>query len=557
VRAACQRHIDDLEKGAKRGLIFVPNTSALEYFPTVLRLNGGQFEGKPFQLLPFQQFIVGSIFGWRMKASGLRRFRVAYIEIGKGNGKSPLAAGIGLFCLTSDDEARAEVYAGATKKDQAMILFKDAVAMVDQSPSLQQRLVKTPNNERCHHLGYLKTGSYFRAIASEDKQSGPRPHCFLIDEVHEHAEPTMVNMAGAGQKWRRQPLTVEITNSGFDRTTICYEHHEYSRRVAMQLVRDDSWFAYVCALDEDDDPFASEACWSKANPGLGKIIQKTYLRNEVKQGRQMPAKRSSVQRLNFCMWVDAENPWIDGDLWRATEHEFDALEVLKTCERVVGGLDLSETQDLTALALTAEDRDGKVVARVEFWTPDDTAVDRGLEDHVTYREWIDDGHIHGVPGRFIDYQFVGQRIFELEHQIPGLDEIAFDPHRIEYLRPVLEELGSRVRLVSHKQGSYKTAPKKRPDGSEVGSLWMPRSIEVLSKDVVDGRLLIEKNPVLTWCAASAVLEKDSLGNEHFTKRKSRGRIDGIVALAMAEGLLHLTAEQAADLDDFINSPVIA
>lgn len=538
VRYSCKRHLEDLKTARARGLRFDVGTAdrAIGFFRDVLCLNGGEHEGVPFRLQPWQAFIVGSLFGW-LRADGNRRFRTAYIEIGKGNGKSPLAAGIGLYCLCADDEPRAEVYAAATKKDQAMILFRDAVAMVDQSPELHSRLTKTGGTQ-CWNLGFPAAGSFFRAISSDDGQSGPRPHCSLIDEVHEHPNATVINMLQAGQKGRRQPLNVEITNSGFDRTSICYQHHEYSSRVVQGIEQNDEWFAYVCGLDEGEDPLNpqhGEACWIKANPNLGVSIQLDYLRKQVREARGMPAQASVVRRLNFCQWVDAENPWIAGPLWLATEREFDALAILREADEVVGALDLSGTSDLTALGLVGL-VDNVVTGCVEFWTPKDTIEDRAKRDKVPYPTWVERGFLNTTPGRAVDYGFVAQRLAELQTMVP-LRRVCFDPYRIKYLERELELAGVEIELVEHPQGYYKAAAKKDERGNELPTLWMPRSIELMEKAIVEARFHVQKNPVLTWNSASAVLEADAKNNRIFTKRKSRGRIDGIVALAMSVGLL--------------------
>ena len=143
VRAQCARHLKDIKEGGKRGLVWdiAASEKGQAFFADVLKLNGGNYEGKPFILLPWQQFVIGSIYGWQ-GSDGYRRFRSVYVETAKGSGKSPLAAGVGMKGLVADNEPRAEIYSAATKKDQAMILFRDAVAMVDQSPELKQRLQK-------------------------------------------------------------------------------------------------------------------------------------------------------------------------------------------------------------------------------------------------------------------------------------------------------------------------------------------------------------------------------------------------------------------------------
>ena len=531
----------DMANAGERGLTFDAQLAerAISFFAEELRLNGGDFEGLPFILGPWQAFIVGSLFGW-VRGDGSRRFRTGYAEIGKGNGKSPLAAGIGIYCLVADGESRAEVYAAATKKDQAMILFRDAVAMRDLSPNLASRLVKSGTGEKCWNLAYPKTGSWFRAISSDDGQSGPRPHCSLVDEVHEHTTSKMIDMLRLGQKGRRQPLILEITNSGFDKTTICYQHHEYSIRVVRALAGEadfnDSWFAYVCALDEGDDPLLDSACWIKANPNLGVSIQPEYLQGAVDEAVGMPGLASRVRRLNFCQWVDAENPWIEGHLWLSCEREMDGIERLRECGEVIGALDLSGTRDLSALALAGTLGD-EIRARCEFWTPGDTAAERARSDKVPYDLWITQGFLNATPGRGIDYGFIAQRLAELQILLPGFRRVAFDPYRIAYLEVELDQLGVEIELIPHPQGYYKAAAKKDEEGEDLPQLWMPHSVELLEKAVNDSRLLVEKNPVLTWNSASAVLEADPKNNRIFTKRKSRGRIDGIVALAMAVGLL--------------------
>jgi len=521
VRAACKRHLRDLEDAEERGWIWDIERAnyALDFFPGVLRLNGGRFEGRPFKLSDWQAFCVGSLFGW-VDEFGARRFQSAYLEIGKGNGKSPLAAGIGLFMLGPDGEARAEVYAAASKKDQALVLFRDAVAMVDLSPAISSKIVKS-GGRNCWNLSYPTRGSFFRAIASDDGQSGPRPHCALLDEVHEHPNDTMVEMMRAGFKGREQPLMVMITNSGHDKATVCWSQHEYASRVVTGLQEDDRYFAYVCALDKNDDPFTDESCWIKANPNLGVSITLDYLRGQVKEARGMPSKQSKVKRLNFCMWVDAANPWLVREIWESCEEEFDP-ETELAGEECIGGLDLSGTRDLTALALYFPKQRK---AFVEFWTPEETIGEREDRDRVPYRAWVEMGFLHASPGRAVDYRRVAQRIAELQMRF-NVKAIAFDPYRIKYMESALAEEGVTVTLTPHGQGYFR---------SKESLLWMPRSIELLEDDLAKGGIRIKKNPVLSWNSASAVPEADNKDNRIFAKRKSTGRIDGLVALTMARG----------------------
>jgi len=355
VRDACKRHLLDLKEGKKRGLTWnlAEAQRALGFYREILKLNGGDYEGVPFRLLPWQQFVVGSIFGW-YGADGYRRFRVAYVETAKGSGKSPLAAGIGMKGLVADGEARAEIYSAATKKDQAMILFRDAVAMVDQSPELSKRLQKSGTGERCWNLAYMEKGAFFRPISSDDGQSGPRPHIGLVDELHEHKTNTVVEMLRAGTKSRRQALIFMITNSGSNKLGPCWSYHEYGVQVAKGDRVDDAFFSYICALDENDDPFLDESCWPKVNPSLqdADLPGVKYIREQVVEAKGMPAKEALVRRLNFCQWTGAESPWLSHELWTAARRDY-SVESLKG-RRAVAGLDLSSTTDLTGLLFLVE-----------------------------------------------------------------------------------------------------------------------------------------------------------------------------------------------------------
>ncbi len=513
----------------------------MDFFAKVLKLNGGEHEGQPFLLLPWQCFIVGSLFGWKA-ADGTRRFRMSYIESGKGSGKSPLAGGVGLYLLMADKEPRAEVYAAATKKDQAMILFRDAVTMVDQSPALAQRITKSGTGLNVWNLAFLQTGSFFKPISSDDGQSGPRPHGALIDEVHEHKTNAVVEMMRAGTKGRRQALMFLITNSGHDKTSVCFEYHEYGRKVSAGDLEDDSFFSFICSLDEGDDPFKDETCWKKANPSLGHTFTEKYLREQVTQARGMPSKESIVRRLNFCQWVESADPWIDSDTWMKCEKEFDLDELDR--EECYGGLDLSGSRDLTALALYFP-KTKKLL--VEFWTPKDSLLERAKTDHVPYDAWLRNGFIHAPPGKAVNYGFVAVRIGELAAKY-NIKCIAFDQYRIKYLEPELESESVSVNLIPHGQGFYK---------AQESGLWMPRSIELFEEHLNNKALVIRTNPCLRWNAASAVLEADQKDNRIFAKKKSTGRIDGVVASAMAIGAAEddVLVEQG-DPDDFFDDPIM-
>lgn len=521
VRDACRRHLKDLEEGPARGLFFDREAAAraIGFFRDVLRLNGGEYEGKPYELLDWQCFIVGSLFGW-MGADGYRRFRTGYVETAKGSGKSPLAAGIGLYGLMADGEVGAEIYAAATKKDQAMILFRDAVAMVDHSPELGARITKSGTGLNVWNLAWLDRRSFFRPIASDDGQSGPRPHFSLLDEVHEHKDGYVVEMLKAGQKSRRQPLLFMITNSGTDKRTVCWDYHDYGAKVCAGSMQDDTFFAYICALDEGDDPFKDESCWPKANPSLRfGLPGARYLREQVAQARGMPSKESIVRRLNFCQWVESASPWISGEVWFGCEDkEFDRSELIG--RRCWGGLDLGSTQDLTALVLQFEPTDDDPVWRqLEwFWLPGDGLHDKADKDRVPYIAWRDAGHLEALPGRAVNKLAVIKRCAEIA-SLYDLQAINYDRWRIEDLLMLCDQEGISLPLVPFGQGFKDMAP----------------AVDEYERRLLDRQVMHAGNPVMTWCAANAVVVSDPAGNRKVAKEKATGRVDGIVAAIMASG----------------------
>ena len=548
VRNQCSRHLRDLKEGGKRGLAWNLDKAnrAIRFFEQVLKLNGGDYEGKPFMLLPWQKFVVGSIFGW-VGADGYRRFRVVYVETAKGSGKSPLAAGVGLLGLVADGESRAEIYAAATKKDQAMILFRDATAMVQQSPALSKKLRQSGTGQNVWNWAYLDTGSFFRPISSDDGQSGPRPHIALVDEVHEHRTNTVVEMMRAGTKSRRQALIFLITNSGSDKTSPCWGYHEYGVKVArgdpgQDDPSDDGFFPFICALDEADDPFADESCWPKANPSLqdADLPGVKYIREQVTEARGMPSKEALVRRLNFCQWTDAEAPWISGEVWKTAYRDFDWQDLRG--RRAVAGLDLSSTTDLTALVFLVEpETDGEPWHIVPFcWLPEVELERKAETDRVPYTRWKAEGLLETTPGRAISKRYVLQRLSGLCDFFDVL-MVGYDRWRIEDLKSLADSEGI-------------TLPEMKAVGQ--GYRDFSPALETFERMLLNGEIAHNGHKVMDWCMRNAVTEQDAAENRKLSKDKATGRIDLAVAAVMAAGLIEQQGE-AVDMDGFLNNPVIA
>mgnify|MGYP000969529410 CR=1 FL=1 len=591
VRNACRRHFDDLERGHERGLYFDEKAAhrVFRFFEERLKLSEGQFEGQPFKLHPSQAFKLGSICGWK-RADGSRRFRRAYIEEGKGNGKSPFAGGLGLYGLIADEEPGAQIYAAAAKKEQAGILFQDAVKMVRAAPALLERLKFSGGIGREFNIAHHRSQSFFRPISEDSGKSGsgPRPHFALCDEVHEHPDRSTMEMLERSFKFRRQPLLLMITNSGSDRNSICWEEHEHAVRVAAGTstpdddfayvgdVIDDTTFAWVCALDKDDDPLEDPTCWKKANPLLGTILTHEYLAGVVNQAKQMPGKLNGILRLHFCQWTDADKAWMPRETVEGVMDDFEP-EDDRAGDQVFLGVDLSASRDMTVLAAVVptgfkemEREDGSLVslptfdAWVEAWTPGDTLQARVLADKAPYDVWVRDGWLNAPPGQRIRYDFVAARVQQLDDRFE-IQGIAYDRYAYDKFREEVEALGIDVAHIAHPQGG-KVRARPEPEKVEAAKaaglpppqgLWMPGSVSHLEDLIVDGRIRLRRSPVLMTALMGAAFDRDAQDNRWFVKTKASVRIDAAVALCMAVGAaIDGAAIPTGNIDDFLSNPVM-
>jgi phage terminase large subunit-like protein len=282
---------------------------------------------------------------------------------------------------------------------------------------------------------------------------------------------------------------------------------------------DDSFFAYICALDDQDDPFADEKCWPKANPSLGVTIRHKYLRDQVTQAKGMPAKESVVKRLNFCMWTEAASPWIGYDVWVDAADEYGPADLLnRPC---VAALDMASTTDLTALVLAFAPTEADPYTRLLpfFWLPAIGLSEKSDKDVQPYTKWAHDGWLETTPGEAISSRFVLQRIAELSHTF-DIRKIAYDRWGIKALKELADDEGYRI-------------PELVPHGQGFEGMKLP--VNQFEELLLNRKIKHNGNPVMTMCAANAVVISDAAGNRKPAKDKATGRIDGMVALVMSRG----------------------
>lgn len=517
VKLAVERHFRDLETGAQRGIWFDHKAAehALGFF-RFLRHSKGEWAGQELVLEAWQQFFKWSVFGWK-REDGTRRFREAYLEVARKNGKTTDAGGTGLYLFVADDEPGAEVYAAATKRDQAKLCHDEATRMVVASPALASRITVFRNN-----LHITGTASKFEPLGRDSKSTdGLNIHGLIKDEVHEWTDRDFNAKLDTAQGSRRQPLSLSITTAGSSRTSICYEQREHVIKILEGLEEDDSAFGMIFTLDEGDD-WEDEAVWIKANPNLGVSVKLDYLREKVRKAKAMPSLLNQCLRYCFNIWTQAESRWIDPDKWAAC-----GLVVVDEEELIgrecCGALDLSSTIDLSGWALVfppiSEGEPYKVLIRL--FCPKDNIPVRSKRDRVPYEVWVREGLLTPTPGAAIDYGFIRQRIKEDAAKFL-IKEIAYDRWGASKLRQELEEDGHT--MIEFGQGfASMSAPTKE-----------------LERLVLSTMLAHGNNPALAWMAANVVIRTDPAGNIKPDKEKSIEKIDGIVAviMALARALLH-------------------
>jgi len=476
------------------------------FFLKFLRHSKGQWAKRPFELLDWQwDKIVAPLFGWK-RADGTRRFRRGYIEVPKKNGKSTLFSGLSLYLLAGDGEQGAEVYSAAVDRDQASIVYNEAANMVEASPALISRLGVVRSTKR---ITFLKTRSFYKALSADvPAKEGLNASAVLIDELHAQKTRELwdtLRYAGAS---REQPLHLSVTTAGFDRFSICWEQHEYARQVLDGTIQDGAFFAYISAAAPEDD-WTDPEVWRAANPSFGITLAADQFAEDCREAQESPAKENSFRRYRLNQWTEQDVRWINMEKWDACEG---APVNLEKCV-CWAGLDLSSTQDITALVLVFRD-ENHYSAIPFFWVPEEGARQRARRDRVPYTDWIDDGYITATPGEVIDYERIRAKINELGKQYQIL-EIAVDRWNATQLATQLTDDG--FEMVAFGQGY-------------ASMNWPTKKLEEV---MLAQRLSHGGHPVLRWMAGNVSIETDAADNWKPSKKKSRERIDGIVALIMA------------------------
>ena len=553
--AACKRHLDDLKHGPDRGLRWEPDRAAhaIGFMPAMLTISEGAKVGQPFDLLPWHVFCTGSLFGWR-KTSGRMRFRSAWIETGKGQAKSPWMAAVGLYMAGFYGIPRAKAFAIGQDRNTANVLFKDAVAMcrgpippapgeeVDDADTLVERGIALIRGEgdNAWKIEFPETDSLFQALANGEAVSGPKPTLVAADEIHEFKANTSIELwKQAIGKMPGDALMLLGTNTPASDQIVGSDYSRFYQKVATGKLYDDEAFAFIARVDAKDHEtvFDTPEVWTKSLPALGITFPRENIEGMVNTAKQLLSTAISTKRLYFGIPIGSTEFWIAEDAWVAVQGTVD--ETTLRGRKCWLSLDLSKKNDLTALTCVWDDA-GHLQAKAWYWTVKARLKERSIADQAPYVEWAEAKWLTAVDAAVIDKTFIAAQVQKIcvEHDVEFL---AFDPAGIADFIAACEQIGFPVwryegpdkpageglKLVSHTQGKQVRFEDKQ--------LTMPRSIERLEDRILEKTITIDDSPVTTSCAANAHVVSDGQENRAFDKERSRGRIDGLVTLAMGVG----------------------
>jgi phage terminase large subunit-like protein len=531
VRLACRRHMVDLERDgwdyefrpeyAERVCNFIellPHTKG----KWALRRPG---EFNLIRLEPWQAFVVCSLFGWvgrEKSADGrhLRRFRDAYIAVPRKNGKSLLISAIGLYMLAYDREPGAEVFCGATSKDQAWEVFRPARLMAEKTEGLRRAFGVEVAAES---LFTPATGGFFKPLIGKPGD-GASPSCAIIDEYHEHKESTQRDTMRTGMGAREQPLCAVITTAGEDTASPCASLQRDMEQLLDGAFQDEETFAIIYTIDADDDWTSEDALW-KANPNLGVSVFLDQLRSAQSEAVRSPRLANVFKTKRLNVWVHARNPWMNMEAWRGCD-DAPPLSDFEGEECCIG-LDLAAKVDITSkvrLFSREIDEHTHYYAYAQHYLPEERANEPG-KGH--YHEWVNTGHLIATDGNVIDYDRIESDLLEDAGRFRVL-QIAFDKWGGTQLANNMQAHGLTMVEVPQTVAGLSEAMK-----------W----VEAM---VLAGRFHHDGDPVLTWMFANVTAKTDANDNVFPRKERPENKIDGAVAciMAMSRMMVRQNAEPA-------------
>jgi phage terminase large subunit-like protein len=522
VRLTCQRHVDDISASRRAAYKYRFDPAAaerkLELIENLPHTKGEWgFKRQLVTLEGWQCFGIACTFGWIIKKTKLRRFRESYWEVCRKNGKSVIAAGVGLSMFVADNEFGAEVYSGATTEKQAWEVFRPARLMVKRSPMLIEAAGIEVNAQ---NMNRPDDGSRFEPLIG-NPGDGASPSCAIVDEFHEHDSATLYETMLTGMGARRQPLMLIITTAGDNIEGPCYDKRRQAVEMLEGTVADDELFAIIFTIDEGDD-WTDPKVLAKANPNMGVSVFREYLISQQQRAIRSARFANTFKTKHLNVWTSAKTGFFNLESWRACEDKSLKLEQFEGQECNLG-FDLSKKLDLTAMArLFWRDIDGKrhyFSVNPMFWVPEETV--RNTENRrmaERYQAWVNSGRLVETAGAEIDYRDILEEA-KLANKLAPVQASPIDPHGATNLSHQLDDEGLSPITVTQNYTNMSDPMKE------------------LEAAILSGRFHHDGHPIMTWCVSN-VIGKNLPGNDDVVRPIKQGndnKIDGAVALIMAIG----------------------
>lgn len=509
IRLACQRFVDDLASGDYYFNEKKYNTVLA--FTGVLKHYASGAAGKPFILEPWQKFLVANIFCLYDSTTNRRKYKQAYVSISRKNGKTTLAAALGLFGLVADGEPSSSIVMAANSREQARIDFDCAAAFARQLDPHGKFLKVLRNEIICQ-----KTNSKLKVIAADStKLDGSNDSMCICDELHEAPDSKLFDVLRSGQGFREQPLMFSITTAGFRIGGFCHSYEGYCKEVLQGVKTDDSLFAMIYSPDEGDD-WTDERTWIKSNPNLGVTVKTEWLREQVNQAKQSPALEVGVRTKNINCWVSSSSVWIPEHILKQCLRSVDLSDYIGKRNWICYfGYDLASVSDLTALSILLIDPDSEEYVFKNYYYLPKTALE-GKPLSELYKMWNARGYLIITDSPTTDYSYIKNQILYWYEKF-DVQEVAYDSWNASQISNELIAEGLPLKAFSQSIGSFNRACKE------------------MERLVLSGKIVIDDNPINRFCFDNVELRFDHAGNckpegDHITKK-----IDGVIAMQEALG----------------------
>lgn len=479
----------------------------IKFIETFCKHSKGEWAGKPVILELFQKAYISALFGFIDKETNLRRYKESMFYVARKNGKSTMLSGIAAYMMIADNEAGAEIYSCATKKDQAKLVFDETLNMINQSPYLSKHIKKRKSD-----LYFPLTMSKFQPLGkNSDTLDGLNAHCVIIDELHGVKDRNLYEVMQQSQSARRQPLLIMITTAGTVRECIFDDIYEYSCNIVDGTFEDDTFLPIIYELDKKEE-WLEERCWSKSNPSLGAIKKLDDLKRKVEKAKNSPKDLSGVLTKDFNIRNTLSNAWLNFDDINNTE-TFN-IEDFKNFY-AIGGADLSITTDLTCATLVFIDKETeKRYIHQMYWLPSENFHERVKIEKIPYDKWLDRGLIRLCNGNSINYSDVTAWFIEM------LNNYGITPLWIYY-----DNYSAKYWVEEMKSHGFKM--ERCIQGAKTLSLPMQQ----LGADLKAKKINYNNNPILKWCLTNTGVKEDRNGNIVPIKNQSaKQRIDGVASM---------------------------